>query len=233
MSVIIPAKPGIWTPQGCRRFVGASTQAVYWNNPAGAVVEPLPITLAIWFVTTTTSLQVMWNSIRITGSLGAVRLETDNLKFQATYRVSSTSRTSDFTGTPADGKWHHIAGIFKSTASRTVYADGVAGTENTALDTNTFNPDRWAVGGSLRSTPALMFTGLLAHAARWSAELTPTEIAQLAKGKHPASVRPESLVMYWPLSGDQPAERDLAMNVRLLENGGPTRDNYRGPQLWW
>jgi hypothetical protein len=99
-------------------------------------------------------------------------------------------------GTYSSGVWTHAAGVFPTNNSRTAYCNGVAGTAETTAKTPT-GIDRVDIGRLI--TTANNFGGDIAEACIYNVALTAAEIAALAAGISPLSVRPDALVAYWPL----------------------------------
>ena len=100
------------------------------------------------------------------------------------------------------GEWQHFCAVFASSTSRTVYMDGVAGTEATTdVDISISNATRLSIG-EYASTWNREMNGHVADCAIWNVALTASEIAILADGYTAIQVRPESLVSYYPLVRD-------------------------------
>jgi hypothetical protein len=116
--------------------------------------------------------------------------------------VGAAQRATTSTATSVN-TWHHAAGVFSSSTSRTAYIDGVAGTENTT-DIGSQNTAT-AINIGVRTAnngQAAYFDGQIAEFGIWNAALTDAEIASLAKGMTCDKVRPQSLVFYSPLTRD-------------------------------
>lgn len=128
--------------------------------------------------------------------------------------------------------WEHACAVFSASNARTVYLNGGnKGTDLTALGV-TDPLDRTAVGALVRPTPLFFHSGRIAEAAIWKAALTDDEVLSLALGVRPYRIRPESLVMYWPLWGLESPEPDYhprsadAGNYNLTLNNGPIKANH-------
>jgi len=105
----------------------------------------------------------------------------------------------------AANAWHHACGVWASSGDRRVYLDGGnKGTNN--LDRTPSGLNRTAVGVICRQNKFLYMSGYIAEAAIWDVALTDAEAAILAAGYSPLFVRPQSLIVYWPM-------------VRRLETG--------------
>lgn len=121
------------------------------------------------------------------------------------------------TGTFSDNAWHHLGGVSASNTSRIFYADGVAGTTDTAsISPSGGFRDRVTIG-ALRSNGSLISTaqGDIAECAIWSVALDAAEITALAAGFSPLLIRPASLVFYAPLIGGGDPERDIRGGLTL------------------
>jgi hypothetical protein len=94
--------------------------------------------------------------------------------------------------------WHHACGVWASSSDRRVYLDGGNKGTNNSYRTPT-GLNRTAVGVLCRQNKFLYMSGHIAEAAIWSVALTDGEAAILAAGYSPLFVRPQSLVVYWPM----------------------------------
>jgi hypothetical protein len=92
------------------------------------------------------------------------------------------------------------------------YLDGVAKslvlTSSSPVGSLTGDSTNLTVGGE-GSGHTKSFGGSIAHAAIWSAVLTPLEARLLADGVPPLLIRPDALVFYCPCSGDPAQALDL------------------------
>jgi hypothetical protein len=77
------------------------------------------------------------------------------------------------------------------------------------------------------SARANYFSGLIAEAGIWSVALTAAEIASLAKGISPLSIRPASLLAYWPLIGQTSPEIDFHGRFEMTVSGAVADDHPR------
>jgi len=120
--------------------------------------------------------------------------------------------------------WHHAAGVFASSTSRTAYLDGVAGAENTTNIGTQATATAINVGARTASGGvAAYFNGDIAEFGIWNAALTAAEIASLAKGMTCDKVRPQSLVYYAPLVRDL---IDAKGGLTITNNNGATVANH-------
>ncbi|KKK65638.1 hypothetical protein LCGC14_2972140, partial [marine sediment metagenome] len=105
------------------------------------------------------------------------------------------------TAGPSANTWHHACGVEAANNDRRAFLDG----GNKGLNVATRAPsgaDEVQIGQNARSTNDGDLLGDVAEAAIWNVALTDAEVAILAKGYSPLSVRPESLVFYMPLVRD-------------------------------
>jgi hypothetical protein len=124
--------------------------------------------------------------------------------------VSSATFTS--------GTWHHACGVWVGDSDRRVFLNGTKQTNATGVSTPTsqdFNIGRY--GGT---APANYYDGDMAEVGLWSAALSDSEVASLAKGFPPSRIRPQSLAQYWPLYG---ASTEASLNGSVLTNNGTTK----------
>lgn len=113
--------------------------------------------------------------------------------------------------------WHHFCGVFDPSGDELVAGlDGALETlPKTYTGTTVVTPgssDESRIGCSMNEPPAssdLQFDGLLAHVAVWTVRLDDRELIALSTGVSPLLVRPQSLVLYWPLWGRHSPEIEL------------------------
>ena len=101
--------------------------------------------------------------------------------------------------------WNCLAGVFTSTALRTVYLNGQAvGTNTTVtgfpsgMTTTTLGILPLGQGANLLYSPC---TGAIAFSALWSVALTPNDLVALAQGADPTTIRRQDLVSAWDDTG--------------------------------
>ena len=186
-----------------RTFVAASSQSGAY---AGAAATAAPITLACWFKPSNVAGATSKTLMALDDGAGAANFFI--LRSVATNghcAALTQAGGSESAGGAADGVWSHHAGVFASSTSRTAYLDGVAATTDTTASTpasiaNTRLGVLWAA--------TQYADGDLAEAAIWTAALDAAEIAALAKGVSPLLIRPQALVAYRPLLGQDSPEPD-------------------------
>ncbi len=97
-------------------------------------------------------------------------------------------------------QWNHYCGVESASNSRAAYING--GSKGT--DATTKTPDgvnRFGLMLFFDSSVSSNLDGQIAWPAVWDVALSDAEVAALAAGASPLTVRPESLVSFWPLTG--------------------------------
>jgi hypothetical protein len=195
---------------------------MYLENLTG-IVTSLPVTMACWFqagdVTNRHTLMSIGqgtnaNDVWALEARGDVAGDPVGI-LQATQTGPSASRADS--GTYSANTWTHACGVIASTTSRTAYKDGVAGTtDTTSVAAPSISLNRVSVGTIELSSRANFLDGIVSQAAVWSVALDAAEINALAKGVCPTLIRPQSLVAYWPLFGNDSPELDRWRNSYSL-----------------
>jgi hypothetical protein len=181
---------------------------------SSAVVTSAPLTLACWFNSDSATNNQVLVSITNDGTAG------DATRFALVARggtsgdpirawASNTSADNAFADTTtgySTNTWHHAAGVFTSTTSRTVYIDGGSSSTNTLSATPTLL-NRTNIGvmflQNFGGTGGNQFCdGRIAEVGIWNTDLTAAEVASLAKGMACDKIRPQNLVFYAPLIRD-------------------------------
>jgi hypothetical protein len=118
---------------------------------------------------------------------------------------STTVNTA--TGILLAKKWAHVAAVFKTSTSRSVWVNGAETTDTqaqahpTASDITEINIGR--TGGS---APANFFQGMVQTPAIWLTALDASDISALYSGCHPSEIRPSDLLAWWDLIEDSPSQ---------------------------
>ncbi len=166
-----------------------------------AVLNSYPLTMACWF-----------NGNNVAGSgtqmwLGSRSVDQEGIGIVAgsdifaAYDYSGSYHQS-VAGSVSNGIWYHGAGLFESSAKRTGVLNGIAGTpETTSLTDNSGNWNRTALGYLARISATSYFDGYVAWPAIWNVILNSEELAALAAGAHPLTIRPDALVAVWDCVG--------------------------------
>ncbi len=210
-----------------RLFDDASTE---YLSVDVASVTAVPFTMSAWFYTDSTSLQQSllqlvdlstndhWYNINLTGG-----------KVRALAISTISNGITDTSTSYGANAWHHAAGVFPSTSSRSAYLDGGGKTTNTNLVVPA-GIDRTAIGAFRDSTPGGYFSGRIAEVALWDVALSDDQVAGLSAGICPLMVEPQNLVNYWPLGGmytadDADKDRMTAGNHLTPVNTPSTADH--------
>jgi hypothetical protein len=123
-------------------------------------------------------------------STGAVRcyVENDN---GANSNVTTTN-------VGANKMWHACGAMMVTSTSRFAMLDGVMSAEGTAARSGPTVIAKENIGITWKATsPALPALGPVALPTIWNCALTPREWADLAMGRDPATVRPQSIMRGW------------------------------------
>jgi hypothetical protein len=117
------------------------------------------------------------------------------------------------------GEWSHICGTLTDGGTQDLYVNGML--ENSqglgSVQAGTFrillggNP-----GGPIGTANFVNFDGELQDAAIWTTQLLASEVRELARGRSPVTIRPQTdLRNYWPLAQEKPFI-DLSRRKELL-----------------
>jgi hypothetical protein len=186
------------------QFVRASSQSL---QASSAPAQGMPMTLAAWVYPVAANIggQValcVSETIPTNGHRHVIGISGANLWRAATRGVvSGTSTTVNALGNSATAnEWTHLAGVFTSSSSRSVYANGaLQGTATTTISSiNSFTRATIAAdidGGAIGT----YWGGSIAEVGVWNVALTADEVSSLGRGVTCDQVRPQSLVFYAPL----------------------------------
>ena len=215
-------------------FDGNNDYASYAGSLGSAGAHPL--TIALWLSRINLSGAKCVAQI---GVGGGVDTESVSIRTNATgnviARAHDASVISDAvtTVTALDTDWHHYAGVYSATNSRTAYLDGTASTTNTGNRTFSNSFDELIIGNSFLSNTD--FNGYIAHVAIWTSALSGTDVASLAAGANPQAIDASNLFAYYPMtSSGSPGEDivgsyDLTLyNQAAYDSNNPTVDSYGG-----
>jgi hypothetical protein len=122
-------------------------------------------------------------------------------------------------GAVSTGVWTHIAASGGASGSW-CYNNGVKGGNGFS----TTVPD---TGDALQIGPS--FDGRIAHAAIWSGYLSDDDHVALARGFSPMLVKPDQLLGYWPIYGNDSPEPDLVNGRSMTVTGSPAKSDARPP----
>ena len=171
-------------------------------DKSSPTIDDFPLTFACWVKPEAIN---DWDGCITLGTSGSayhyitLTLRSNN-KVVAKVRGAGGSSESVSVANYTAGNWQHIAGVFSGSASRYVYLDGVSGAEQ--------RTNRPASGmdiltiGEWGGTASYPLDGSLAECAIWNVALAAGEILSLSKGVTATTIRPASLVSYYPLVRD-------------------------------
>lgn len=192
-----------------RNFLVASAQGL--TDATTPPVTTLPFSLAAWFKTAGGS---GYRSI-ITLSEGSTEFNFALLDVATGGQVSAYHQGNSgvvgnalTAGTVTDAVWTHGGAVFTSESSRTAYINGVGTTETTTVAA--FSALNYIAFGLIQynGAPTNYFNGDIAEGACWNVALTAAEMESMADGVSPLLIRPQSLMAYWPLYGNDSPELD-------------------------
>lgn len=201
------------------RTLNGTTDKIVKNS--GGLVTALPITFACWFkAANATAAGTLMGHGNISTDLPfyvlQVRGETAGDPILATHRSNAGVQGNAFSSSGyTAGQWHHACAVFTSGSSRTVYLDGGGSVTDTTVIGLT-DVDRTSIGYLERLTPGVFFAGEIMEVGLWRVALTAAEVNSLSKGFSPLCVRPQSLLAYLPLFGNDSTENSLGPTSEMF-----------------
>jgi hypothetical protein len=133
--------------------------------------------------------------------------------------LDSFNTVWDATVNVASNTWRAVGWTYSSPTS-IMYVDGVQDSTNAGNGFSTVSiPANCHIGTDFLNR---YYAGQMAELAVWNVKLTAAEMAALAKGARPNTIRPSALKAWWPLGGIQSPEPDLS---GLANNGTLTGTN--------
>jgi hypothetical protein len=210
-----------------RSFNGTSDYLIH-NT---ALVTTTPLTMVCWAkwdaLGTAGILMRIGDNAATSGLLNcfSIRKNASDAVIASTANAT-TQGNSSITITNAN-QWYHVAGVFTSSTSRTVYVDGTAGTANTTSLTPSGLDDTTIGAATYTGGIITYMNGSIAEAGIWNVVLTAAEISSLSKGISPLSIRPGNLLAYWPLIGKSSPEIDSHGRYEMTLTGTSDSDHPR------
>ncbi len=208
----------------------SSGWAVYSSAFNGTVTQ-LPVTVSAWFKADNTSgyqRVVMWSRSDAYDCCASILLNYPSAG-QLSNQFYGPNYLPTAAGTFSTGVWNHGCVVTGSSAARS-YLNGSVGS-----DSPTYTPASYAFSNNSYFQIGMNyvqgvqgFAGRIAEVAAWSAELTAAEVAALAAGHSPLTIRPGSLIAYYPLGGHY-GQRDIdawKSKYDLSVYGSPTWDDH-------
>ncbi|RPJ39907.1 MAG: DUF2163 domain-containing protein [Planctomycetaceae bacterium] len=202
---------------------------------AQSLVTQAPLTVAAWMKPTSDSASQYCVAVdvaatsghKVAGSVGPFGSvagdPVDAVSYDGTaFGIAAT--TSGY----STGAWQLVCGVFASGTSRASYLDG--GSKGTNSDNRPGTGANEFIVGARRGDSALgHFAGKLGYVAVWDIDLNDAEVAELAAGVDPRSVRPEHLVACWPLVSNG---NDVVGTKHLTAYGSPSWDGADNPPVY-
>jgi hypothetical protein len=202
-----------------RLFDDAASQYLEY---AGAVVSSVPLTMACWFKTDDDTVNshlmcVGQDSASEYFTLEARCADAGDYLQAVTRSVAGGRRTATTSAGMSAGTWYHCCGVFSATNARKVYLNGGnAGTDANDVTPSGLNRTRIAY---LKSLASYHLSGRIAWPGIWNVALTDAEVAELAAGAFPPSIRPASIVDLWDLTRNVDPETSWVGSHNLTVSG--------------
>lgn len=114
------------------------------------------------------------------------------------------------TATYTANAWNHVAGVWSAADARASFLHGANKATN-AVSKTPAGLDRFSIGRHGDSTPGTYMQGRIAEVGVWNVALSDGEIALLGRGISPLRIRPQSLVLYYPLFTNDATTPNLAV----------------------
>ncbi len=175
------------------------------NSIIDPSIAPYPLTMNIWFNTTTTGA----GSLSLCGigtrgpSSHSIRVNLANGRLQGVTKSETSGTTSIATSTGhSSGQWNMTTYVItSSTARKIILNSNVSNT--TTVSRVLQNLDHWVIGGYYEDENIVpSFEGKLAEFAIWEGVLSDSEIVSLYRGMKANQIKPELLRVYVPLVRD-------------------------------
>jgi hypothetical protein len=187
----------------------------------------MPLTLAARCKINRTNINSTIVGVQIAGGNQAYAIAV-NSTTNSVFSIAVAGGVSAFHGTATGritvGVWQHVAIVFASTTSRTVYSNG---TGNPNINAFTSPGIVTGVRIGARDSPDGTFNSPavadIAEVGIWSASLNSNEISSLVAGVTPNQIRPQSLAFYSPLIREPV---DFRLGLMLTNFNGATVSDH-------
>ena len=217
-------------------FDGTSDYLTSANLLGSGPISSYPVTLSAWIKPNSLGNSAMnydFQDFVISDGSDTARIGLGAAKYGrwGLYTGANKAATSsNYWSRTSANPWSNIVGIFTASNARTGYVNGSG---NTWSGGSNISPhilsDAYIIGigsGSSTGSNNALSKNTVAECALWNVALTTTEIDTLAAGFSPLFIRPESLVLYYPLGGPYAADvgTDFAGTAthNLSITGSPT-----------
>jgi len=168
-------------------FDGVDDKISYGTFTTDLVVSDYPFTMAAWYKTTGSDEQyIIYNGRPSSNFLGhGIYINNGNIRLEAVTASGSANRKEIVDNVQTnDGGWHHVAAVFESSSSRSLYVDGVfKGSDTDEANTFGLAPVRFSVGVRDDSTPNGFFNGEIDEVRVYRSVLSASEINDIKSGR--------------------------------------------------
>ena len=183
-----------------------------------------PFTLACWFNSDTVTANQYLVSLSSASSGGYAITAHGVLAGDPVLCINTSGAFAQSSSGYTANTWNHVAGVFTSTSSKTVYLNGGSSGTNTTLDATNPTATNIHIGVTRFNGSFTQYSDArIAEVGVWNVALTAAEIASLARGMTCDKVRPQSLVFYAPLVRDL---IDVKGGVTITNNNTATVANH-------
>ena len=140
---------------------------------------------------------------------------------------SDGTDSGGYAGTVPNSEWMHLAGGVDGAGNRKIALNGAITTNMEAV-TDPSVDETWVASLWHAST----FDGFIAHCAIWEVYLSDKDVEQLATGMLPYHVKPEKLIGYWPVMGNDSPETGKDGNDPVALTVSSATASAEGPPVW-
>lgn len=193
-----------------------------------------PYTFSCWINTPTVTAATdrtlvrlgLYSALASNRSVARIFIDTSN-RLVCQVADTGAANASTSTNTISANRWHHCAGMFRSSTFRQAFLDGTAATSNTTSRTVPTGANSLSIATSFVAATPQFFDGLMADVAIWSADLAPSEILSLSKGVPASFIRPSELRFHYSFMGrglKSVASPDEV--IKIVKNEAPNRRMY-------
>jgi hypothetical protein len=210
----------------------------YFYKDTALAISALPVTVACW-VYPTTDLNTEGYCVSISDGTNnnCIALGLDEFSTDSTYGFvrgagSTIQEPRSQSSVIQYNAWQHIALVVKNASYVTAYHNGTAGTAVTTTTGSLASCAYNYVGVRRLAAVAKPLAGYIAYIGVWTAELSGSEISQLAAGAYPSSIQSGSLVRYWDCQeGTNSSLIDSSSNLEHLAMMNNVPSQSTGPSM--
>ena len=211
-----------YKPTFARKFIAGSSQ---YLEVSSAALNSYPLTMACWFNRTSNDILSALMSIGTNGgSERVVMFAGDSANSNHVIAATQISNVQTSTGYIAN-TWSHAAVTFSSSPTCAYLNGGGKGSGTLADSLAAANSTN--IGCRWSTTRGAFADASIAWPAIWNIALGDADIARLASGAHPLTVRKEAIVAFWDFDG---REKEFGIKAAYpLTNSGSVPVN--GPSF--